>query len=233
MLWLCYSLAEQEVRGSIPGLAATISEIRYFLLPSRDKAKRSLKRRKSSKQRTTQQTNVADALLVLTDNWCTLIVSLLAYTVVIYGCLDTKFETRCPGGVSITCLASRFLHFCSLISFFILKYSWSLFIRCQEIPAGLFIHQHPWHLEFLHILVCLLNSSYILAWIWMKVHHKSRSACGEIIYVWQILAELWSLSLRIFTHFSFSSQLLQHPCMDLNESLQGYCTTNLEVHVGR
>ena len=41
-------LAEQEVRGSIPGLAVTISEIGYFLLPSRDMAERSLKRRKSS-----------------------------------------------------------------------------------------------------------------------------------------------------------------------------------------
>ena len=27
----------------------------------------------------------------------------------------------------------------------------------------------PWHLEFVHILACLLNSSYILAWIWMKL----------------------------------------------------------------
>ena len=50
------------------------------------------------------------------------------------------------------------------------------------------------------------------------LYHKSRSACGEIIHVLQILAELWSLTLRIFTHFSLSSQLLLHPCMDLNES---------------
>ena len=48
--------------------------------------------------------------------------------------------------------------------------------------------------------------------------HKSRSACGEIIHVRQILAELWSLTLRIFTHFSLSSQLLLHRCMDLNET---------------
>ena len=158
----------------------------------------------------------------------------------------------------------------------------------------------PWHLEFLHILACLLNSSYILAWIWIKLgrdvaptnlagmlhhksrsacgeiihvrqilaelwsltlrifthfslssqllptslhgfesnlagmlHHKSRSACGEIIHVRQILAELWSLTLRIFTHFSLSSQLLLHPCMDLNQTWQGCCTTSLEVHVWR
>ena len=64
------------------------------------------------------------------------------------------------------------------------------------------------------------------------LHHKSRSACGEIIHVRQILAELWSLTLRIFTHFSLSSQLL-HPFMDLNETWQGCCTTSLEVHVGR
>ena len=65
------------------------------------------------------------------------------------------------------------------------------------------------------------------------LYHKSRSACGEIIHVRQILAELWSLTLRIFTHFSLSSQLLLHPCMDLNETWQGCCTTSLEVHVGR
>ena len=65
------------------------------------------------------------------------------------------------------------------------------------------------------------------------LHHKSRSACGEIIHVRQILAELWSLTLWIFTHFSLSSQLLLHPCMDLNETWQGCCTTSLEVHVGR
>ena len=53
--------------------------------------------------------------------------------------------------------------------------------------------------SFHPIKVCLLNSSYILTWIWMKLgtdvvplewnlagmlHHKSRSACGEIIHVW-------------------------------------------------
>ena len=59
------------------------------------------------------------------------------------------------------------------------------------------------------------------------------SACGEIIHVRQILAELWSLTLRIFTHFSLSSQLLLHLCMDLNETWQGCLTTSLEVHVGR
>ena len=95
----------------------------------------------------------------------------------------------------------------------------------------------PWHLEFLHILACLLNSFYILAWIWMKlcrdVAPRSRSACGEIIYVRQILAELWSLTLRIFTHFSLSSQLLLQTCMDFNETWQGCCSTSLEVHVGR
>ena len=44
--------AKKEIRGSIPGLAATISEIGYLLLPSRDMAEISQKRRKSSKQQT-------------------------------------------------------------------------------------------------------------------------------------------------------------------------------------
>ena len=50
VLWLSSWLAEQEVKGSIPGLAATISEIGYLLLLCRDTAERSLKRRKSSNQ---------------------------------------------------------------------------------------------------------------------------------------------------------------------------------------
>ena len=37
--WLRSFLAEQKVRGSIPGLAATISEIGYRLLPIRDMTK--------------------------------------------------------------------------------------------------------------------------------------------------------------------------------------------------
>ena len=61
----------------------------------------------------------------------------------------------------------------------------------------------------------------------------SRSACGEIIHVRQILAELWSLTLRIFIHFSLSSQLLLHRCIDLNDTWQGCWATSLEVHVGR
>ena len=44
-------------QGPIPGLAVTISEIDYILLPSRDMAEISLNRRKSSKQPTYQQTS--------------------------------------------------------------------------------------------------------------------------------------------------------------------------------
>ena len=54
VLWLSSWLAEQEVQGWIPGLAAMISEIGYRLLPSRNMAKISLKHPKSSKQ-TNQQ----------------------------------------------------------------------------------------------------------------------------------------------------------------------------------
>ena len=65
------------------------------------------------------------------------------------------------------------------------------------------------------------------------LHHKSRSACVEIIHVLKLLSELWSLTLKIFTHFSLSSQLFLYPCMDMNETWQRCCTTSLEVHVGR
>ena len=49
--WLSSWLAEQEVRGSIPCLAPTISEIGYLLLPSRDMAERLLKRQTKFLQR--------------------------------------------------------------------------------------------------------------------------------------------------------------------------------------
>ena len=94
----------------------------------------------------------------------------------------------------------------------------------------------PWHLEFLHNLSL---SSQLLLHLCMDLNETwqgccttmSRSACGEIIHVRQILAELWSLTLRISTHLSLSSQLLPHLCMDLNETWQGCwgdnsCSTN-------
>ena len=55
-----YKLLDQEVRGSISGLVATISEIisewvGYLLLQSRNMAEISLKQRKSSKKQPTKQ----------------------------------------------------------------------------------------------------------------------------------------------------------------------------------
>ena len=52
----------------------------------------------------------------------------------------------------------------------------------------------------------------------------------EIIHVQQILAELLPLTLRIFTHFSCSSQLLLNSCMGFNETMQGCRSTSLELH---
>ena len=46
--WLSSWLAEEDVRGSIPDLAATISEIGFLLLPSRNMADRSLKKKHKS-----------------------------------------------------------------------------------------------------------------------------------------------------------------------------------------
>ena len=102
------------------------------------------------------------------------------------------------------------------------------FVRPSVLPS--FRHSVPSKFVFSTPPTSLHGFEWNLAGM---LHHKSRSACGEIIHVRQILAELWSLTLRIFTHFSLSSQLLLHPCMDLNETWQGCCTTSVEVHVGR
>ena len=53
-------------------------------------------------------------------------------------------------------------------------------------------------------------SSHALVDLWYNIPAKCRSACGEIFHVRQILAELWTLTLRIFTHLSLSSQLFLH-----------------------
>ena len=76
------------------------------------------------------------------NNWCTLIVAqIIAYTVVIQRRLDTRDETRCPGEVSIYCLASRSRHFSySQIVFFQELLNFCL-TPCQEILTGLFMHQ--------------------------------------------------------------------------------------------
>ena len=56
---LSFWLAETEVRGSIHNVVATISEIGYLLLPSRDITDNiSLKRRISSTQPTNQASDV-------------------------------------------------------------------------------------------------------------------------------------------------------------------------------
>ena len=55
---LSSSLAEQEVRSSIPRLATWISEIGYLLLPSHDMAEIPLKQRKISIQPTNERNSV-------------------------------------------------------------------------------------------------------------------------------------------------------------------------------
>ena len=93
----------------------------------------------------------------------------------------------------------------------------------------------PWMFNVVLYCWCHSDSASVLLYFTLggMLQNKYRSAYGEIIHVWQIWTELWSLSLRICTHFSLSSQLLLHPCRDLNETWQGCCTTSLEVYVGR
>ena len=67
----------------------------------------------------------------------------------------------------------------------------------------------------------------------INIHIDTLQIFGRVMVLRQILAELWSLTLRIFTHFSLSSQLLLHHCMDLNETWQGCCTTSVGEDVGK
>ena len=78
-------------------------------------------------------------------------------------------------------------------------------------PSVLLSFRHSVILSFRHSVpskfVFSTPPTSLLGFEWnllQMLGHKSRSACGEIIHVRQILAELWSLTLRIFTHFSFS-----------------------------
>ena len=88
----------------------------------------------------------------------------------------------------------------------------------------------PWHLEFLHILARLLNSSYILEWIWMKLGRDVapqvyRSAGGEIIHVrlevqfWQSYGP-WHLEfLHILARLLNSSYILEWIWMKLGRDV--------------
>ena len=68
--------------------------------------------------------------------------NVIAYTVVIYGRLDTRVETRCPAGFSILCLASRSRHFLySEIEFYfqvLVKFS-SYHVK-KSLPVYLYIN---------------------------------------------------------------------------------------------
>ena len=68
--------------------------------------------------------------------------NVIAYTVVIHGCLDTRVETRCPGGFSISCLASRSRRFSySEIEFYfqvLLKFS--SYHAKKSLPVYLYIN---------------------------------------------------------------------------------------------
>ena len=94
-----------------------------------------------------------------------------------------------------------------------------------------------WYRGFCHRTgsdLLLFVSTFLYGFEWNLagiLRYKSRSACGDIIHVRNILAELWSLTHWILTHFSLSSQLLLHPCMDLNETWQEFCATSLDKHV--
>ena len=60
------------------------------------------------------------------------------------------------------------------------------------------------HKILIHFYIRKLLKLYINNFLYIQnltgmLHHKSRSACAEIIHVRKFLAELWSLTLRIFT----------------------------------
>ena len=105
------------------------------------------------------------------NNWCTLIVAQpqiifsVHHTVVIYGRLDTRVETRCPGGVSIYGLANRSRHFSysGILFYFKVFVKFSLYHWCQEILTGLFIHQPTVSNYYLIISSVSLRKR---LWIW-------------------------------------------------------------------
>ena len=68
---------------------------------------------------------------------------------------------------------------------------------------------------------------------------RHKMARGHLVFALSVIPSFRPSVLPSFrhsvipSHQSLSSQLLLHPCMDLNETWQGCCTTSLEVHVGR
>ena len=76
---------------------------------------------------------ITDALIVA---------QIIAYTVVIHRRLDTRVETRCPGGFSISCLASRSRHFSySEIEFYFqVLVKFSLYHAKKSLPVYIYIN---------------------------------------------------------------------------------------------
>ena len=66
----------------------------------------------------------------------------IAYTVVIHGRLYTRVETRCPGGVRISSLASRSRHFSyfEIVFYFQVLVKFSLYHTKKSIPVYLYIN---------------------------------------------------------------------------------------------
>ena len=86
------------------------------------------------------------------NNWCTLIeVQKIAYTVVIHGCLDTRVETRCAGGVSISYMASRSRHF----SYFEIVFSFQLLVKFSINHAKKSLTVHLYINLLFHIITSL------------------------------------------------------------------------------
>ena len=110
----------------------------------------------------------------------------------------------------------------------------------RSIMFGIFGQSYDlWHFELLNILASFSLSSQLFLYYCMDLNESWQEcyttsldfACGEIIHVWQILQELLLSTLRIFSYFSLSSQLL-HYCTDLNETWQEGSTTSLDLHMG-
>ena len=94
--------------------------------------------------------------------------------------------------------------------------------------------------SFLPIKVCPLNSH--CSWkvsvqrFWLTKFHLDWQNF-ELFFMYfsvrtDIILKIKENDWHVWKLFNFSVLLL-HPCMDLNETWQGYCTTSLEVHVGR
>ena len=89
------------------------------------------------------------------------------------------------------------------------------------------LHTHAPH----ESRMCSFDFFYLFISYFLFLCPRHKMARGHLVFALSVIPSFRPSVIP--SHQILSSQLLLHPCMDLNETWYRCCTTSLEVHVGR